>query len=210
MSLNHATYRDAKTSKKVTMKAKEENVFIKFSHIGNLEDLSVEVFADASLGNVEKYHETKSVMGMFIALRGKENIINPLHWKAKVIDKVAQDIKTAGTLTLKNAIDDSIHLADMLSEVYFGDSEKFKIPLVVNEDSKSLVESLYSTKKVKRKTMRVVLSSIQQKMKTQRIMKVNHVKSSDQLADILTKKGVSADFILNTVSNGTLKFDKVS
>ena len=72
---------------------------------------------------------------------------------------MAQDIKSAETLALENAVDDALHLADMISEVYTGEANpKLKIPLTINEDSKSLIESLYSTQKVKRKTMRVVVS----------------------------------------------------
>ena len=81
-----------------------------------------------------------------------------INWKSKVIDKVAQDIKTAETLALENAVDDAIHLTNMISELYTGKLIGYQIPIVVNEDSKSLIESLYSTKKVKRKTMRVVIS----------------------------------------------------
>ena len=150
-------------------------------------------------------------MGMFLALKGTDKSISPLHWKAKVIDKVAQDIKSAETLALENAVDDAIHLADMIAEVYTGESKpNIQIPLVINKDSKSLIESLYSTKKVKRKTMRVVISSLQQLMKSGRIQSIHHVKSNDQLADVFTKKGVCSDLILDTVSSGTMNIDRTS
>ena len=211
MNLNYANYSDAKSSKKVVMKAKQEKVAIKYSKIGKIEDLHIEIFADASLGNVEKHDQTKSVMGMFLALKGADKAISPLHWKAKVIDKVAQDIKSAETLALENAVDDAIHLADMISEVYTGESQpNIQIPLVINEDSKALIESLHSTKKVKRKTMRVVISSLQQLMKSGRIQSIHHVKSNDQLADVFTKKGVCSDLILDTVSSGTMNIDRTS
>ena len=190
------------------MKAKQENVAVKYSYIGDIENMHIEVYADAALGNAEKNLETKSIMGMFIALKGGGNKVNPLHWKAKVIDKVAEDVKSAETLALESAVDDSIHLADMISEIYFGEKSSFKIPLVINDDSKSLIESLYSTKKVKRKTMHVIISSLQQQMKNKRIKEIYHVKSQNQLADIFTKKGVCSDIILDTVSNGTLNIDR--
>ena len=95
-------------------------------------------------------------MGLFVAISNENMDINPLHWKARVIDKVAEDIKTAETLALEAAVDDSIHLADMISEIYTGSNEGHKIPLIVNEDSASLVESLYSTKKVKRIQIRTL------------------------------------------------------
>ena len=134
--------------------------------------LHLEVFADAALGNAEKDLGTKSVMGYFIALSNSNMKISPLHWKSKVIEKVAEDVKTAETLALETAVDDSIHLADLIAEIYSGEEEsETKIPLKVNGDSASLIESLYSTKKVKRKTMRVVISSIQQNIKRGRKFK---------------------------------------
>ena len=94
------------------------NFFIKFSHLGNFENLHIEVFADASLGNAEKDGQTKSVMGYFIALSNNDLKTSPLLWKSKVIDKVAEDIKTAETLALETAIDDSLHLGDLIAEIY--------------------------------------------------------------------------------------------
>ena len=186
------------------MRAKQEKVKLKFSQLGYWKNLHIELFADASLGNLEKNCETKSMMGYFIAISNNDGRINPLHWKSKVIDKVAEDIKTAETLALENALDDSIYLARMISEVYSGDVNGHTIPIVVNEDSKSLVESLFSTKKVKRKTMRVVISSIQQHMRDGIISDVRHVRSKDQLADIFTKKGVSCDRLLEVIHGGNL------
>ena len=48
---------------------------------------------------MEKDMETKSVMGYFIGLENKNLKISPLHWKSKVIEKVAEDIKTAETFS---------------------------------------------------------------------------------------------------------------
>ena len=201
--LNSATFKDAKYSKKVVQKAKEEKYSIKFSHLGNYEDLHFQVFPDASLGNVECHSETKSVMGSFVCLGNKNLEICPLSWKSKIIDKVAEDIKSAETLALETSVDDTVYLASMLSEIYKGHTNN-KLPIIIKEDSKGLVESLYSTKKVKRKTMRVVISSIQQYMKNGTIKDVHHVSSKDQLGDVFTKKGVSSNNIIRTVSQGIL------
>ena len=84
--LNHSTYRDAKNSKKAVMKAKKEHVPIKFGHLGKIEDLHIEAFADASLGNIDHNVHTKSMMGLVILLSNKNLDTSPLHWKAKVID----------------------------------------------------------------------------------------------------------------------------
>ena len=203
--LNRATYRNAKRSRKIVSTAKENSLRIKFSHLGNLKDLHIEIYADASLGNLEDNLETKSVMGSLICLANDSLKINPLHWKAKMIEKVTPDIKTAETLSLENAIDDAVHLSQMITEIYSENNSNFHLPLIINEDSKALVDSLHSTKKVKRKTMRVVISCIQQYMKTGTIKEINHVRSNEQLADVFTKHGVPKFSIMNTLSKGKIE-----
>ena len=204
--LNKATNRDARYSRKVVKRAKEENYQIKFSHLGPIEKLHIQVFADASLGNIEYNLETKSVMGSFICIANDKFKSSPLSWKSKIIEKVANDIKTAETLSLESAVDNAVYLSSMIKEVY--SENKLELPIVVNEDSKCLVESLYSTKKVKKKTMRLVISSLQQYMKNGTIKQINHVSSKDQLGDVLTKKGVLADKIIYAVSKGSLVYEE--
>ena len=75
---------------------------------------------------------------------------------------MTEDVKTAETLALEKALDDAIHISNLVTEIYTEEPTMNSLPIVANEDSKSLLESIYSTKKVKRKTMRVVISSIQQ------------------------------------------------
>ena len=148
--------------------------------------------------------KTKSMMGYLIVLCDKEGNFNPLHWKSKVIDKVTPDVKTAETVALEIALDDAKFISKVISELYTGDLDSSNIPIVINEDSKSLVESLNSTKKVKRKTMRLVISAIQQSLKDGTVSDVMHVSTKDQLADIFTKKGVNSEKLLECLHSGNL------
>ena len=202
--LNRANFRDGKASNKIIKKAKQEKVELKFCSLGKIKDLHIELFADASLGNVEEGLHTKSAMGYFICLANDALDISPLHWKSCVIDKVAEDIKTAETLALEKALDDAIHISNLITEVYTGEASENTLPIIANEDSNSLLESIYSTKKVKRKTMRVVLSSIQQHLQNKILTKVHHVKSKDNVADVFTKKGVNTERLLKVLKNGSL------
>ena len=132
---------------KVIKKAKQENVQLKFKKLGNINDLHIEFFSDASLGNVDEGVQVKSGMGYFICLANKNLDISPLHWKSCVIDKVTEDVKTAETLALEKALDDTIHISNLITEIYTVDPSKNALPIVANEDSKSLLERIYSTKK---------------------------------------------------------------
>ena len=202
--LNKASFRDAKLSKKILKRVKKDEVKMTFEHLGEMEDLHIEVFSDASLGNVENGMHTKSAMGYFICLANRNLQISPLHWKSCVIEKVAEDIKTAETLALEKALDDAIHFSNLVSEIYTGKANLNIIPIVANIDSKSLLESIYSTKKVKRKTMRVVISSLQQHLQNGILSEIRHVQSEDNTADIFTKKGVNPARILQILETGSL------
>ena len=187
------------------MKTKEEKLSLMIQHLGTWKDLVINVYADASFATADNNLETKSVMGYYIAISNENKSMNPLHWKSKIIEKVAEDTKTAETLALENAIDDALYLSSMISEIYTGEKNKQEIPLVLHTDSKSLLESIFSTRKVKRKTMRVVVSSMQQKIKEGKIKDVFHIGSKEQIADILTKKGVSNHLLLETLKTGSFK-----
>ena len=145
------------------------------------------------------------MMGYFVCLSNSSLKINPLNWKSKVIDKVAPDIKTAETLSLEQALDDTIHLGNILSELYYGDPNYLKIPIIINEDSKSLVESIFSTKKVKRKTMRVVISKIQEQLFNGTVSDVVHVNSHNQLGDVFTKNKSCPEKLLKVLEQGAIK-----
>ena len=203
--LNRATQKDAKNANKVLKKMRQNDVKLKFENLGKIDDMHIEVFADASLGNIEDQIHTKSAMGYFICLSNSSLKMSPLHWKSAVIDKVAEDVKTAETLALEKAIDDAVHFSNLITEIYTGEPTTNSIPIVANTDSKSLLQSIYSTKKVKRKTMRVVISSIQQNLQNRIIQDVHHVKSQDNVADIFTKKGVDNTRIKEVLHFGNLK-----
>ena len=97
-------------------------------------------------------------------------------------------------------------MSKLICEIYTGDtnSQSNRIPIVINEDSKSLVQSLSSTKKVKRKTVRLIISAIQQSIDDGTISDIIHVSSKEQLADIFTKKGVSSEKLLECLDSGNL------
>ena len=185
-------------------KAKNLDLQLHFSHLDHWQNLHIELYVDAALGNVEEEGMTKSMMGYMILLCDKKGNFNPLHWKSKVMDKVTPDIKTAETIALELAVDDAIYMSKIISEIYTGNPNSHKIPIVINEDSKSLVQSLSSTKKVKRKTVRLVISAIQQSINDGTISNVIHVSTKDQLADIFTEKGVKNDKLLQCLQTGNL------
>ena len=128
------------------MTSKQDIVKLKFSSLGDWKDLHIEVFADASLGNLEENMQTKSVMGYLIMISNDSSQVNPLHWKSKTIDKVAEDIKTAETLAFDTATLDAEgtvlqntddHLSYLLNQL-LADS------IAASEDDPNFDDNLYT------------------------------------------------------------------
>ena len=64
--LNKATYRDALEASKATKKALNNSVRLKFSRLGNIEDLKLEIYPVASLGNAESNLLTCMMVFLFV------------------------------------------------------------------------------------------------------------------------------------------------
>ena len=80
-----------------------------------------------------------------------------------------------------------------------------KIPVIHRIDSKTLHDSIISTKPIEEKTTRHLLVWIkQQKDELHNISKIEWIPNTLMLADILTKKGVKADSLLSVVMRGQL------
>ena len=87
---------------------KASHLEIKYSRLGNLKDLYLEVYADAAFGNQEQ--KTKSTEGVIIMLRGQGSQCSPISWRSKTIARVCKSAKTAETMAMENAADTAIGL----------------------------------------------------------------------------------------------------
>ena len=127
----------------------------------------------------------------------------PLIWKSKTIQQVCKSVKSAETRSLEKGMEDGIYLARTIQEIY--GLHKI-IPVVVNTDSKTLYDSLTSTKRVEEKTIRHLVAWMKQQVEEEKtVEKVNWVASDEQIADVFTKKNVKTLPILNVVTSGNIK-----
>ena len=75
-----------------------------------------------------------------------------------------------------------------------------QIPVCMKTDSKTLFDSLKSTKQVEEKTIRHLIAWQKQRY----IEKVDWVCSEEMLADVFTKKNVQSEPILKVIYQGLL------
>ena len=72
-----------KESRKLIQEVKQTKVEIKFAKLGPLEDLHLDVYADASFGGLDK--GLKSTEGSLILLRGQGSQCSPISWRSRGI-----------------------------------------------------------------------------------------------------------------------------
>lgn len=187
---------DIKLANKVLKQLKNKAVSLKYENLAPENDLKLVVYSDASLGNLS---DGSSQCGNLIFLKGRDRC-NLIAWQSKKIRRIARSSLTAETLALSEALDYSVYINNMYSEILFNNKKRFKIE--VKTDNKSLVDSLKSNKTVHEKRLRIEISMIKEMINKKQIHAVNWIKADCQLADSLTKIGASTSKLISTISQG--------
>ena len=203
-----ATLDDLHRANKILKKAQMNNVKNKYSKLGKWDELKIVGYSDASYRNAEL--GTKSVGGRIIFLPNKKGECSPLSWKSKTIQQVCKSVKSAETRSLDLAMEDSIFMGQMFNEIHTGNTNGY-IDIEMKTDSKTLYDSIISTKQVDEKTIRHIIAWIKQQKEEKRVKEINWVCSENMLADIFTKKNVKPDNILTAVTKGLMtQFSELS
>ena len=199
-----ASLKDIQKANKVLKKAQMEQVRLKYKPLGPWKNLEIVTFTDSSYRNDED--ATKSVGGRITFLMAGKQRCVPLAWKSKTIQQVCKSVKTAETRSLDFGIEDSLYLAKTVHEIYTGKTGKQsgQIPVIVKIDSRTLLDSLKSSKQVEEKTVRHIVAWIKQQIEEKRVKSVDWVCSEEQLADVFTKTGVKTQPILKVMKDGKL------
>ena len=197
-----ATISDIKNANKILKRATYENVKVKYSRLGHWKDLKLVTYTDSSFKNSE--YQIKSVGGRVTFLTNSQGMASPLSWKSKTIQQVCKSVKSAETRSLEQGLEDCIYTSRFISEIMTGKSGS-QIPVEHKIDSKTLHDSIVSTKPIEEKTMRHLIAWIkQQQYEYNHISKITWIPNHLMLADILTKKGVKSDALLCAVMKGQI------
>ena len=197
-----ANISDIKNANRILKRAQFEDIRIKYSKLGDWKTLKLVAYTDSSFKNSED--KVKSVGGRVTFLVNSQGMASPLNWKSKTIQQVCKSVKSAETRSLEQGLEDSIYTSRIISEIMTGKTGN-TVPVIHKIDSKTLYDSIISTKPIEEKTTRHLLAWIkQQKDELQNISKIEWIPNTLMLADILTKKGVKADSLLSVVTRGRL------
>ena len=193
----------------IIKKAKKVKYELKFVRLGELSDLVVKVFADASFCNQDE--KTRSTEGRVVMLANRNNkAVNIVSWKTKKIPRVCRSVKAAETRALEEAIDDAVNLARIIHEIYKGQVDlkhPDQVPVKAYSDSKSLWESLHNSRQCEEKMLRCSIAGMKELLDLGIVQDVSWVPTNSQLADCLTKRGKNAHWLIKVASQNTLEFD---
>ena len=189
-------------------RAKSKNEVLNFSKLGDVKNLKVKVYTDASYNNLNE--KTKSTEGRVILVENSiSKKLSVVSWKTKKIPRVCRSVKSAETRSLDDGLDDAIHIARIIKEIYEGKinlKEPSQIPVIAKTDSKSLWESLNNSRQCEEKLLWSTIAGLKELLSLGYVESVDWVSTNWQLADSLTKKCSLAkyDWLLNVASNNKL------
>lgn len=198
---NKATVKDILDINKVIGRLKQGKLTMKFQKL--CEPLQLTVFADASFGNLP---DGGTQGGYIILLTDATGKFSPVCWVSKKIRRIVRSTLAGEVLAMSDAIDSGIFLANMFSELLQGEARPSEFPLVCVTDNKSLFDAVKSNKSVSEKRLRLEVAGIKELMDCSVISGLKWVESHRQLADVLTKKGVSPYGLLSCIESGLLKY----
>ena len=134
---------------------------------------------------------------IFLADKGLRSA--PVSWTSTKIKRVVRSSLAAEALIAVECADAMYYIKAMIGEIL-----KSEVRMVLVTDSNNLVESLKSPHPVQEKRLRVDMAALRKDV-TDGVFEIKHCVGSKQVADILTKTGVSAELIRRVLNQGSLK-----
>ena len=194
-STKEATVKDLVNANKALRKMKSEEVELIFPNLGDVNKVEFLCFADTSLGNLTG---NASQIVYITFLLGENKRYAPIAWQSKKIPPVVNSTLAAETLALQEGC---YALKPFLSELV----GQHELPISIYTDNKSLAESLLSTNILRDKHLDMDMTGLCEMLGREEIKRIQWIPTKLQLADCLTKKGVSSKKLLQALkSQGTL------
>ena len=188
---------------KMIRKLKCDSCKVQFPKLGNVSNLRIVLFSDASYANL--YDEVSSAEGFLVLLIGENGDCCPLGWCARKIRRVVKSTIAAETLALVDGLYMAYYIGSIISELLFRKVRCNVIPIDCYIDNKSLYDNIHSTKLVHEKRLRIDIASIKEMVQEGVIKKLEWVPNHWQLADSLTKRGASTRHLLDLFNTGHLQ-----
>ena len=171
------------------------SVVVQYPKLKN--ELVIVGFCDAALHNMDD--KVSSGGGYIIFIADKELRSAPVSWTSTKIKRVVRSSLAAEALIAVECADAMYYIKAMIREIL-----TMEVKMVLITDSNNLVESLKSPHPVQEKRLRVDMAALKKDV-TEGVIEIKHCIGSKQVADVLTKNGVSAELVRKVLNQGSLK-----
>ena len=190
-----ATVMDLLRLNKLINKVKQEKGAIKYPNLGNPDKWSLAVFSDSSFANLP---DGSSQGGYLVFIMAPDGKAAPLSWQSKKLHRVTKSTLSSETLAVIEAVDAALLLKKQIEEIF-----NVKPDVLVYTDSRSLYQTVHTSKIMADKSQRVVISYLRQYVNSGEIV-IQWIDSNNQLADSLTKLGAPSHQLSEVINGGYL------
>ena len=177
VNISNATLQDLKDAKRLIEKAKTNTVTLNFTQVGPSKDLKIRLFTDASFNNQDG--KLRSTEGRVLLLENrKTRKSNLFSWKTKKIARICRSVKAAETRSLEDGLDEAVHFARMVAEIYNGKVDlkhPEQIQVETKYDNKELWENLNNTRPCEEKLLRNSIALIKEMLERGEVSTVDWV-----------------------------------
>ena len=192
--IKHATVADIKEVNKLIKHVKETPSSVAFPAL-NIASTHVVAFTDSSFNNLD---DGGSQGGQLILLEDKFNRICPISWRSTRVRRVARSTLAAESLAFADGMDTASFVSHLAEEFQMIQPQS---TIVGVTDSRSLHDAANTCTQIADRRLRVEISAIRE-MKEKGELELLWTSNENQLADVLTKKGASAQKLLDAIRRG--------
>ena len=182
---------------RIIKKAKKEKSQIVIPDLGNLENIKLVGYSDASFANLG---DGGSQGGYIIFVVGDNKKYMPIAWQSRRIRRVVKSTLAAETLAMVDLAEACVFYRKLLLELVNLQDVKENIPIICKTDNSSLFDAAHSTTQIQDKRLRIEMSILREMLNKSELKSMKWIPTDIQIADSLTKKGVPSFKILGYVS----------
>ena len=207
--VKHATIEDLLRANKALSRAKSELIVLTFKDMGDLSTAKFVCFNDSSFGNL---CDGCSQGDYVIFLEGQNGNCSPLMWQSKKLQRLVRQSKklqrlvrqskklqrvvrstmAAETLSQVEAAEACFWLSGILKEILFDSQDRSpQYNTECRTDSHQLYDAVYSIRPVLEKRLRIDIAILKKMIERKEVTHIKWIYKKYQLADSLTKRGVS-------------------
>ena len=189
----NATVADAVRLNKIISRVVSDHFCLLFGKLSSVGDCIIECFSDASFGNLS---DGGSQGGFVIFLKDRQGRRCPIYWQSRKLRRVVKSTLSAETLALVECAEAASYLGRIIRDI--AKCQALAVHCFV--DNRSLVEALDSSRGVEDRRLCIDIALLKDMLSRGEINSVSWVRTSEQLADCLTKRGASAQRLRSVIS----------